>query len=199
MPVFLKPGYQVKIRDLKNRATDEATILELRTPEKLQVSLCRLRLNPGDIIELEIPQRGEALCVFQAEVLEAGASEGHTLQLLGEPRLLQRRKSQRIPVHHRAEYILLSAKKAMQDFHEGLLLNISRDGALLAVKEPLTLCSELFLIFEVNLYTLPGEKVVPTGIGGKVVSEHFPLVGSAGEWDYSYGVAFEKPFAALNS
>ena len=202
MPVFLVPGCQVKIRDLKNKATDKATILEVRAPKTLLVSLCRLDLNSGDKIELEIPQRGRALCVFQAAVLENNgnrAGECHTLRLIGRPQLLQRRKSRRIAVYHRAEYILLSAKNAKQDFHEGLILNISRDGALLAAKEPLTINSELFLIFEINLDALPQEKIVPTGIGGKVVRRHDSLVGSVEKWDYSYGVAFDKPFAALNS
>ncbi len=222
MPIFLAPGYQVKIRELKNKATHEATkatvatettnktanvtaeanieatILEVRTLKTLLVSLCWPGLNPGDKIELEIPQRGRGVCVSQALVMESGENSRYILKLIGKPQLLQRRRSRRITVHHKAEYVLLRTKKISRDFHEGLLLNISRDGALLASKEPLAINNELFLIFEVNLDTLPEDKVIPTGIGGKVVRKNDTLVRNAEKWGYSYGVAFDKPFVALN-
>lgn len=199
MPVFFKPGYQMKIRVLKSNATDEVTLVGFHTPEIIKVSLCRLKLKPGDQIELEVPRWGEALCIFRAKVLEVDANENPTLKLLGAPRLLQRRKSRRIPVCQEAEYILLTEGEAGHIFHYGLLLNISRDGALLAVKEPLTLGREIFLIFEVNLCVLPEEKAIPTGMGGRVVRKHLPAAKYAEEWSHGYGLSFSKPFVALNS
>ena len=209
MSAILTPGCRVKIRNPKNKTAEKATILELHAPDMdiLKVSACEPGSNHGDRIELDVPKKEKALCIFQAEVLEGGAGKGSILHLLGKPKILQRRKSRRKPVHHRAEYILLMVKRPKEDFHPSLLLNISRDGALLATREPLNLCTALFLIFEVNLHVLFGGKVLPTGIGGKVVREHsshsslkVDVPGGdagAGEWEHSYGIAFDKPFVAL--
>lgn len=204
MPAFLIPGYQVKVSNPKSSTTDETTILGLHAPDILQVSSCRLELNPGDNIKLEVPRRGKGLCVFKAKVMEGDSSEGHLLHLSGKPKLLQRRRSRRRSVYHRAEYILTAAKTNNEDFRAGLILNISRDGALLATKESFTLFEEIFLIFEINLHTLTGENVVPTGIGGKVVRKHSILKADTSEedtgvweWSYSYGISFDKPFVAL--
>lgn len=194
--MLIKPGNQIKIKVLKNKSEGEASIVSSGNSGSCLVIVSELSLSPGDEVELEVPQREEALCIIRASVVEAGPDREYTVQLQGEPQHLQRRRSERIPANHRAEYILLS-NKDKHDFHEGLILNISRNGALLAVKEPLQLSNELFLIFDIKLHTLPGERVVPTGIGGKVVREHFPLEEGSGEWGYNYGVEFEKPFSAL--
>ena len=61
-------------------------------------------------------------------------------------------------------------KKGKKDFYEGLILDISGHGALLAVKEPLSLGSELFLLFKI---TLPETKLLLHGNGRKIVRSIF--------------------------
>ena len=76
------------------------------------------------------------------EVLDNGAC---ILKQLGEEQRWQRRKSGRIPVNYRAEYVLLSEKVDVNSFKQAKILNISRGGALLVVKTPLELMGELQL------------------------------------------------------
>ena len=197
MYISLKPGLRIKIRDLKTGSVVEATVLSLHDEKNIvQVllpSFPLLKFSPGDRVEFEFPQREDALYIFQTYVLEVSHKEC-VLQRLGEPKRMQRRKSLRIPANRKAEYLLRTKKKGKKDFYEGLILDISGHGALLAVKEPLSLGSELFLLFKI---TLPGNKIVPTGMGGKIVREHISLAKNNGEWGYSYGIEFDKPFSAL--
>ena len=199
--MLLRPGNHVIIIDKKNKASFEASILSVVERGFSLVLLSEMRLYPGDEIELEVPQREDALYVLQAKVLKAGENQEYTLQELDGTQRRQRRKSRRIPVNHRAECILLSDNKYDNDFLEGKIMNISRGGALLTVKNPLQMMSELQIIFEISLNK---ERAVSTGMKGKVVREHVPPLDSAREenvrqWEYSYGVEFEKPFAVLNS
>jgi len=194
----LKAGSRIKIMDIKEKKAVEAAIIHvcdgcftLRLGEEL-------RLNVGERVKIEAPRREEGLYLLEAAVLERGENNIYCLQPLGEAKLLQRRRAERIPANQPTEFVLLSEKGKDRDFHEGLILDISRTGALLASKEPLNLHSELFLIFELNLQSLPGEKFVPTGIAGKVVREHHPREISCLRWRYCYGVEFDRPFAAMS-
>ncbi len=193
--MLLKPGNQVKIINRKMNASGDALILSAGEIEFSLVLLSGLKLSPGDEIELEAPQREDALYVIRACVLgkESDGSNGsYNLKQLGEEQRWQRRKSERIPVNYCAEYILLSEKV----FKEAKILDISRGGVLLAVKNPIRMMCELQLFFEISL---GWENKISTGMKGKVVREHFPAAGGGEEWQYSYGVEFEEPFSALSN
>jgi len=195
--LLIKPGNQVKIIDKKNKASGMASVLRVSEREISLVLLSALRLNPGDMVELEAPRWEDALYVFPASVLEIGENQECTLLKLGEAKRLQRRSSERLPADHSAEFILISEKKPERIFREAYILNISKTGALLTVEEPLDPKSELLLMFELILHTITKDRVVPTAVKGKVVREYsIPPEGS--RWRrYSYGVEFEKPFTAL--
>ncbi|MGI6327374.1 MAG: PilZ domain-containing protein [Dethiobacteria bacterium] len=154
-----------------------------------------LSLYPGDEITLEAPQREDALYIIRATVLEVLDGGACILKQLGEEQRWQRRKSGRIPVNYRAEYVLLSEKVDVNSFKQAKILNISRGGALLMVKTPLELMGELQLFFEISLNR---EREISTGMKGKVVREHLLATGDHDEWQYSYGVEFEEPFYALS-
>lgn len=188
--MLLKPGNQVKIINRKKNASGDALVLNADEMEFSLVLLSDLSLSPGDEIELEAPQREDALYIIRACVLEERIDGSYNLKQLGEVQRWQRRKSERIPVNYRAEYILLFEKT----FKEGKILNISRGGVLLSVKNPIQMMCELQLFFEIPLNL--GNKI-STGMKGKVVREHFPAAGGGEEWQYSYGVEFEEPFSAL--
>jgi c-di-GMP-binding flagellar brake protein YcgR len=193
--MILKSGNRVKVIDRKKNVSGDATILSAGEREFSLTMLSNLELNPGDEIELEASKREDALYIIRASVLGTGKDGSYNLKQLGEEQRWQRRKSERIPVNYRAEYILLD-KICVNSFQEARILNISRGGALLEVKTPLQLMSELQLFFEIPLNR--GEEV-STGMKGKVVREHLPAEGAdLGEWQYSYGIEFEEPFAALS-
>ena len=111
----------------------------------------------------------------------------------------QRRGSQRIPAHHKAEYILSSENKYGKDFSEGLLLNISKTGALLSAKETLPVKAPLFLTFDIHLPATSGQKTIPTGIMGKIIREQKEDEETDKDpeaYNY-YGVKFDKPFSVF--
>lgn len=196
--MLLKPGNQVKIIDRKKNTSDDAVIITAVTAGEKEFSLAIksvLSLYPGDEITLEAPQREDALYIIRATVLEVLGGGTCILKQLGEEQRWQRRKSGRIPVNYRAEYVLLSEKIDVNSFKEAKILNISRGGALLMVKTPLELMGELQLFFEIPLNK---EREISTGMKGKVVREHLPATGGHDEWQYSYGVEFEEPFYALS-
>jgi hypothetical protein len=191
--MLLTPGNRVKIIDRKKNVSGDADILNAGEREISLVLLSDLGLNPGDEIELETPQREDALYIIRASVLEACKGGTYNLKRLGEKQRWQRRKFERFPVNYRAGYILLFEKVDFDSFKEGMILNISRGGVLLMVKTPLQLMSELQLFFEIPLNR---ERGISTSMKGKVVREHLPAAG--GEWQYGYGVEFEEPFYALS-
>ncbi len=196
--MFLKPGNQVKIIDRKKNISGDALILTAVTTGEREFSLTAMSvpgLCPGDVVALEAPQREDALYIIHAAVLAVLDNGTCILRQLGEEQRWQRRKSWRIPVNYRAEYILLSEKIDENSFKEAKILNISRGGALLMVKAPLELMVELQLFFEIHLNR---EKEISTGMKGRVVRKHSPAANGGDEWQYSYGVEFEEPFYALS-
>ncbi|NLL20390.1 MAG: hypothetical protein GX263_01455, partial [Firmicutes bacterium] len=128
--MLLKPGNQVKIIDRKKNTSDDAVIITAVTAGEKEFSLAIksvLSLYPGDEITLEAPQREDALYIIRATVLEVLGGGTCILKQLGEEQRWQRRKSERIPVNYRAEYILLD-KICVNSFQEARILNISRGG-----------------------------------------------------------------------
>jgi len=193
--MLLNPGDKIRIRDVKDGIIGDASVVRFEENELSAILFSEIELPLSGEAELEIPYEEDALYIYRAKVSAIDEEQQYSVQLIGEPQLLQRRRSQRIPTNHRAEYILSSKNNFGSEFHEGMILNISRTGALLAVKESLPLCDGLFIVFEINAPTLPEQKVIPTGIKGKVIREHSRR--KAVEWYYTYGVEFEKPFSAL--
>ena len=196
--MLLKPGNQVKIIDRNKNTSGDAVVLTADAAGEKEFSLAImsvLSLYSGDEVALEAPQREDALYIIRATVLEVLDGGACILKQLGEEQRWQRRKSGRIPVNYRAEYVLLSEKIDVNSFKEAKILNISRGGALLMVKTPLELMGELQLFFEISLNR---EREISTGMKGKVVREHLLATGDHDEWQYSYGVEFEEPFYALS-
>jgi c-di-GMP-binding flagellar brake protein YcgR len=196
--MLLKPGNQVKIIDRNKNTSGDAVVLTADAAGEKEFSLAImsvLSLYSGDEVALEAPQREDALYIIRATVLEVLDNGACILKQLGEEQRWQRRKSGRIPVNYRAEYVLLSEKVDVNSFKQAKILNISRGGALLMVKTPLELMGELQLFFEISLNR---EREISTGMKGKVVREHLLATGDHDEWQYSYGVEFEEPFYALS-
>lgn len=144
-----------------------------------------LQLFPGDEIELELRRWENAFCVLQGIVIEVNDNKIYILPEQAGLRRPQRRKSERVPVELKAEYLLLP-KNEFETYREGLIQDISRHGALLTVEEPLALNHQIFLVFEVP--TGKGRSYA-TGVSGKVVRTH----RSAVEEEHSYGVEFDSP------
>ena len=184
--VRLKAGQRVNVWHVQKDIPLEATLLEAGENEWAVTLEGRVDVRPGDTLKLEYARPGDALYVFEACLLEVGAGQVCTLEMLGVPCRLQRRESRRLPVVLTAQYLLLENKRELL---QGLIRDMSRDGALLCVESRLKPGSGLFLIFEVS----SGRGMLTTGICGKVVREHPGL----DVWDYSYGVAFHKPLALL--
>jgi len=187
--MLLKPGKHVKVRHKQSGDTAEASISDVTERELTLLLSPDLTLYPGDEIELELYQWEDALYLCQAVVKKV--SENKVMVLLGKAglRRLQRRKAERIPANVKAEYALLP-KKDPGPFQKGLIQNISRNGVLLSVEEPLEIRSRLYLMFEIPL---PRGKAFTTGISGNVVREH----RGPAQTEHSYGVEFDKPLAFL--
>ena len=183
--VRLKAGQRVNVWHIERGIPLEATLLEAGENEWAVTLEGRVAVRPGDELKLEYARPGDALYVFEACLLEVGAGQVCTLEMLGVPCRLQRRESRRLPVILTTQYIM---KKNKRELLQGLIRDISRDGVLLCVESGLDPGSDLFLIFEV-----PSGRgsLLTTGISGKVVREH------QNEEDCNYGVAFHKPFALM--
>ena len=184
-----QPGRRVTVKQYQSGSSAEAFILDVTEKEFALRLSAGLDLSPGDEIELELYQWEDALYLCQAVVKKV--SENKVMVLLGKAglRRLQRRKAERIPANVKAEYALLP-KKDPGPFQKGLIQNISRNGVLLSVEEPLEIRSRLYLMFEIPL---PRGKAFTTGISGNVVREH----RGPAQTEHSYGVEFDKPLAFL--
>lgn len=185
--MLLKSGKRVKVRHKQSGEYAEVAILNADEQELILLILSDLKLYPGDEIELEFLHCKGAFYILQASVLEVNENKVYVLLEQAGLCRLQRRKAERTPAKLNAEYHLLP-KKDPRPFQEGSIQNISQNGMLLSVKEPLELGSELFLTFEV-----PGGrgKACTTGIKGKVVREH----RGPTQKEHNYGVEFERPIA----
>ncbi len=190
--LHLKPGQRVKVRHIKQGITGAAVLVKAEKNELILELESGLALQWGDELELEVVQEQDALYVIDARVQETGPGNTYTLKAPGEPYRLQRRRYKRIPTRLQAQYFLHRQEK---EYRQGMILDISRGGALLFVEQPLDLLSELMLFFEF----FSGEEGVAltTEMKGKVIREHVSPPGSAYSSAYSYGVEFDKPFTLL--
>ena len=190
--MLIRPGRQVILKVQDRGSAGRASVLDVGKGT-FSLSLKNgITLKRGDVIELGIPQQGDALYLLKACVVESGIRGSCILKEVGEPFRWQRRHSQRIPASLKSEYILLPQRVQDWVFRQGLILDISRGGALISMEEELKLSSELFFIFEV--YLRRGEPF-PTGVRGQVVRMHC----RAGVDGYCYGMKFNKPFALLTA
>ncbi len=180
--LLFKPGQRVNVRHLMQGTFCTATLLEV-SEQRLALELVNdMDLNPGDELKVDIAQQQDALYIIDVKVLNVG-EKTCALEIVGDPLRLQRRQSERIPTRLQAQYLLMDQE---QEYQEGMIMDISIGGALLTVRKPLKLFSELMLYFEI--FTGKSDALT-TGMSGKIVREH----GRPRDNKYSYGVVFDNP------
>ncbi len=185
--LLLKPGQRVNLRHKEKDTYLSGTILAVEG-QRLTLSLeGSLSLERGDWLKLDVVQQQDALYIIDGRVLDVDPEQNLTLEFMGEPHRLQRRQSQRIPARLQAQYLILEDEL---EYRPGMVMDISRGGALLSVQEPLSLLSDLLLFFDI--FTGKGD-LLTTGVSGRVVREHV----SSKERVYSYGIEFDKPLNLL--
>ena len=195
MTMNLNSGNKITVRDIKKQTVNDASVIKSYNDDSIFVLFSGEELGLGEVVELELPYKEDSVYIFRAKVIEVNANKQFTIQLAEAPKLVQRRASQRIPANNKAEYILSSENQCGKDLSEGLLLNISKTGALLAAKETLPVKASLFLTFDIYIPDTSGQKTIPTGIMGKIIREQ--KVEKDPKWYYSYGVRFDKPFTVF--
>lgn len=100
----------------------------------------------------------------------------------------ERRKAKRFPIYSKAEFC---HQKIAGTFMNGILLNISKTGLLLASPKHLELGDRLVIMFEINWGEVTG---VPVGVVGAIVREQENVVKAPlGNYHYCYGVRFNLP------
>jgi hypothetical protein len=100
----------------------------------------------------------------------------------------ERRKAKRFPIYSKAEYCHQKIGDTMEN---GILLNISKTGLLLASPKPLELGDRLVIMFEINWGDVTG---VPVGVVGAIVREQKNAAKAPlGNYHYCYGVKFNLP------
>jgi len=146
----------------------------------------------GDEVEVEVPQKEDALYIFKAVIGDIIREKQLFcyLEKISKVRCIQRRSAERIDVKIIAEHLVLKGKEMDRTFNKGLILNLSKSGMLLAVKEPIEVGSELFISFDMPL----GEgKKMAVGVVGKAVRQHREgIVNVPQEMKYCYGLRFKK-------
>ena len=180
------------MRHIRQGTAGEAILLEGEKNELILELDSDLALQQGDELDLEIVQEEDALYIMDARVLDTRPGNTYVLKLLGEPSRLQRRRHKRIPTRLQAQYLLHSQNT---QYRQGLILDISRGGALLFVEQPLQMLSELVLSFE--FFTGEEGDALTTEMSGKVIREHRCPPDSTYRSAYNYGVEFDKPFTLL--
>jgi hypothetical protein len=110
------------------------------------------------------------------------------------PQQPERRGAKRFPMYIDAEYYPLKhysleeEEEGEESIHQGLLMNISKTGLLLASARPLRPGSVLTILFDINWGEITG---VPVGVVGSVVREQANLAASRlGKYHYYYGIKF---------
>jgi hypothetical protein len=98
----------------------------------------------------------------------------------------ERRQAKRFPIYSKAEYCHQKIGNTMEN---GMLLNISKTGLLLASPAPLELGDRLVVMFEINWGDVTG---VPVGVLGAIVREQRTTAG-LGKYPYCYGFKFSMP------
>lgn len=195
--VNIKPGKQIKIRESIKHLSAAGLVLNA-DHNTLTIGLfSNPDLSPGDEIELEATEWEDALYIMPARVLNKEDNHVCTLQIIKKIQRFQRRKSERIPTNLQTDYSVLKDKvnsESLQSIKQGRILDISRDGALLAVEEPIAVSSQIVLKFEI---TLRNKKIVSTGVVGSIAREHKVSEDPSPEEEFLYGVKFQKPLPLL--
>ncbi len=185
--LLLKPGQRVNLRHKEKEIYLSGTIKAVEG-QRLTLSLeGSPSLESGEWLKLDMVQQQDALYIIDARVLNLDPEKNVILEFMGEPHRLQRRQSQRIPARLQAQYLILEEEL---EYRPGMVMDISRGGALLSVQEPLNLLSDLLLFFDI--FTGKGD-LLTTGVSGRVIREHV----SSKEKVYSYGIEFDKPLNLL--
>ncbi len=170
------------MQHVRQRTSGIAIIVEGSETDLTLELLSEMELSWGDELKLEIVQQQDALYIIDVCVRNTGPLMRCKLDVQGEPHRLQRRCSQRIPTRLQAQYILLEKETA---YRQGLIMDISKNGALLYVEEPLDLFEKLMLFIEI--FTGKGDALT-TGLSGKIIREHAGKKSCV----YSYGIEFDK-------
>lgn len=183
----LKPGQRLNVQHIKSENSVPGTLKEINE-KKLTLLLHRaINLERGDKLELEVSLSEDALYVLPGSYLETFAGDTCTIEVQGQLSRRQRRKAVRIPANLKTRCTLLSERNREQTSSQGEILNISSEGALVAVDRPLKIDSELMLTFEVPMGII---KDITTSIISKVVRAHEnPACGKN-----IYGVEFQRSF-----
>ena len=150
----------------------------------------------GEIVKVGVPQQGDALYIYSAVVADVLVKESIILLLLNNfspPVRQQRREWERTSTVIKVSYLPFSDKgiassRGRGRVKEGLIIELSEGGLLLAARNPLPLGTELYCSYEV---TVDEEKQL-LGAVGRAVRRHFPLEGKVHPpWNYYFGVKFK--------
>lgn len=187
--MHLKPKMKFRIRQKQDEKTYDVSILSIVNDINITVLLDEEfnDLVPGNKVRIEIPQKGDALYVSVATISKIMKKKNTVciLKDISEPVRFQRRRSERIPVTIKAEYSV----QFQEEVEEGLILDISESGVLMAVKRPLTVGSQLLLIFELPF----NADQVPVGVMGIIIREQKDFVFlNDDEYSYAYGIQFKN-------
>ena len=188
----LMPGQQMNLKHNENRSCVPGMLTGI-DDKKLTLLLSEtIKLQPGDELELEIPQAEDALYILPCSYLETVTSRTCIIKTLGEANRRQRRSSTRIPTNLKAKYTVLSGSSLKKGSSEGEILNISSEGALVSVNKPLKINSDIMLTFEIRMGLA---KAFTTSIVSKVVRSH----DNRTPGKILYGVAFKRSFNLINN
>jgi len=188
----LMPGQQMNLKHTESRSCVPGMLTGIDDKKLTLLVSEAIKLQPGDELELEIPQAEDALYVLPCSYLESVTSRTCVIKPRGEANRRQRRSSNRIPTKLKAKYILLSGSSLKKGSAEGEILNISREGALVSVDKPLKINSDIMLTFEIRMGMV---KAFTTSIVSKVVRNQ----DSRTPGKILYGVAFKRNFSFINN
>lgn len=191
--MLLTPGQKVAIMSVKCGKKCSGLVKEKHVDGVIiALDYSDFPFELGEKIEVEVPQKENALYVFKAVIgnITLGKQLFCNLYNLSKIRCIQRRSAERINVNITAEHLVLKGKEMEKNFNKGLILNLSKTGILLAVKEPIEVGSEIFISFDMPLGQ---NKKMPVGVVGKAVREHGEhIVNVPKEMKYCYGLRFSK-------
>jgi c-di-GMP-binding flagellar brake protein YcgR len=185
--VQLWPGRRVKVRHVISGNIVPGTLTETDGDALTVLLDSTISYQPGDEIELEVPQAEDALYIFHGDLLEDIMGNILTVKVKEEPIRCQRRNSKRIPANLQASYTLLSEKDEALRSARGEILDISKNGALVSADKPLKLNSAIMLTFE---FRKDAVKAFTTSLMGEVVRLH----SNRSPGKNIYGVEFQRNF-----
>ena len=153
-------------------------------------------VQTGDDLVMEIQSVEEGLSRYGGTVARTWGKQGE-ICLLKDVLLLERldrRSAPRFSVNIQAEFGDLKDEDTGKSLYQGLIINLSKTGLLLAASIPLSLERVIVMMFDLDW----DEIEVPVGVVGTVVREQTPVPGTGPEgYDYFYGVKFNSPRMAV--